>query len=201
MKLPALLWLGIALALYILIKCALIFTNRRWNGRHDIVYSPGEGGALICNQAVRGSPVSRLRYGRKRMAWNGCEVIAVYNAMVLLRRQVSLSALVTRFQLCGAMVLLGYFGSMPAAMGTVLRRSRIPYTTVRSPAALQSPGLYIVSYWTGRRWRSHLHTVALTYDGRRWTAYNTLPGVPDHRPPASYLRGGFIRGYALGPLR
>lgn len=196
-----LLLLGIALC-YCAVKVILIAANKRYNRQNDIVHSPTGAprkhmGPII-DQSVPGSRVSRMRYGRKPMSWNGCEVIAVYNAMVLQHRSVSMAELVTQFQRTGAMLGWGYFGSRPAAIGRVLRENHIPYVPITSPAQIKKDGLYIISYWTGRRWLSRLHTVALTCDIRGCTTYNNLPGTVDHRPPSAYVRGGFICGYYLG---
>jgi len=71
-------------------------------------------GDYIENQAQWG----KVRFGKKyTMAYGGCEVFAVYNALVAMEQEpngMALADLISRFERKGA-VLGGYFGSAPMA--------------------------------------------------------------------------------------
>ena len=118
----------------------LIKGSRRYNLRHNTerTASP-EVGRMINGQAL--GAVSKLRYGICRMSFNGCEVIAVHNALVYLgipKPLTDIAFYMERFR-----VLMGFFGCNAYKLGKALKHF----------------GAFIITFWTGRRLLSSVHTV------------------------------------------
>lgn len=110
------------------------------------------------------------------VADNGCEVIAVYNALQLMDKGVSMANLIKKFEENGVVVanelLMGYFGSNPYGIGRVLEDVGVKYNTV-SYDGLNAKGLYIISFWDDLNYDSMLHTVAMQSDGKgNYRPYN-----------------------------
>lgn len=125
----------------------------------------------------KGATGTNFKYGIYSASWNACETIAVHNAKVLNGIDSSLSETMNDFQSVGAMIGDGYFGSNPYAIGRVLRKEGIAYSRVGINDMTQS-GTYIISFWNDNTPWNGLHTVAISYDGSVYTAYN-LYGLGD----------------------
>ena len=110
-----------------------------------------------------GTTGKNFRYGNYAASHNGCEAIAIHNAMVLLGMSSSLSAVMKDCQDLYIMIGYGYFGSNPFAIGRVLRRYGIGYSKVNLDEMTQE-GIYIISYWVKGSIFEGLHTVAVYYD-------------------------------------
>lgn len=97
------------------------------------------------------------------------------------------------FQAANAMSPFGIFGSWPSKIGKVLQNEGIGYTTVRLDE-MDKPGTYIISFWNGQ-----IHTVAVSYDGSKYTSYNrsTRATGPEDESPYLYAQN-YIYGYYLG---
>ena len=118
------------------------------------------------------SPLGALPYGAWTMAYNGCEVIAVYNALLVLRRGAPLLELTAELERRG-LLFNGYGGTNLSAVASCLRSRGVEVTVLRRrererfDAALAGSGCAILSYWTGRRLRradgswNTLHTVSV----------------------------------------
>ena len=90
----------------------------------------------------------------------------------------------------------GYFGSNPYAIGKVLRKEEISYLPV-GLSNMTKPGTYIISFWNDEPLKYGLHTVAVSYDGSVYTAYN-LSGNGESSPiDLSAYKRKFICGYYL----
>lgn len=174
--------------------CGVSRRNRRRNEAVDRDPLSTTKNRLINDQyAATGT---RFSYGIHAARKNACEVIAVHNAKVLLGRESTLSQTMADFQAAGAMIGYGLFGSNPRAIGRVLRRSGIAYERVNL-SGMTRRGVYIISFWNDRAPWGGLHTVAVCYDGVRYTTYNLKGrGEVTSLPPAVYARR-FICGYYL----
>lgn len=150
---------------------------------------------LVCDQnGVRGRAFVYGDYPARR---NACEAIAVHNARVLLGRESSLSETIALFQALGAMIFRGFFGSNVYKIKRVLRALDIPFEKVKRKG-LGRPGVYIVSFWNEKPLKNGIHTVALTYDGEKYTTYNLHGnGAASGEDPRDYAKR-FIVGYYLG---
>ena len=116
--------------------------------------------------------LSTLPYGAWNMGNNGCEVIAVYNALLTLRRRVAFSEVADALERRG-LLFNGFGGTNLSAVAAYLRGQGIDVTVLRRrergryDAALADADCAILSYWTGPKLRradgewNTLHTVCV----------------------------------------
>ena len=123
--------------------------------------------------------IAEYTYGVLSARINSCEAIAVHNTKVLLGLESTLSETIRDMQTCNGMWLFGLFGSKPSKIGKLLSFYGIEYEKV-SIDQVDSPGIYIISYL---RSNGMIHTVAVTYDGVGYYAYNKESNT-DH--PSKY---------------
>lgn len=132
-----------------------------------------KSGQMINGQAL--GAVSEMRYGICCMSFNGCEVISVYNALVYMKREKPLYEIA--FYMERFRMLAGFFGCNVFKVGKALEHYGINY--MRS-GEIGSAEIFIVSYWTGKRFLSSIHTVFCirTADGINiYNRYNNCPEV------------------------
>ena len=169
--------------------------NFEHNSNNDIV------GTIINDQNVAGSPVSKMILGSCYLSHNGCEVIAVNNAMVLLGLEPSMADLIKTFEsenaLIGGSLSLGVLGSNPYSIKRVLKRKDMDYDSV-SYDDLSKPGVYIVSYWNDTAYDSMLHTVAIQSNGvGDYTIYNRYGDGKVYTDTFLDFSETYITGYRL----
>ena len=121
--------------------------------------------------------VSNVRYGLCRMGFNGCESIALYNAMLYLGKKTQLTFIALYME--RYKMLMGILGCNPYRISRALTRYGIGYMPKE---CIDNNGAYIISFWTGRRMMSSIHTVfARAYDDGL-EIYNLYNNSPDtHR--------------------
>ena len=116
------------------------------------------------------------------MSRSGCEVIAVYNALLLHHRPapfLEIARYMERFR-----VLLGFWGTNFFSLGHCLKhyglRTKCVRATQKVEDALRSGKTVVYVYWVKKRFRSSVHTVVLQ-KGRDvlcvYNAYNQLGRV------------------------
>lgn len=66
-------------------------------------------------------PYCKFQYGTRNLDYNGCELIAIYNALYALKKKTKLSKIIYDFEFNGAMWLNGEFGTKPQAIGSYIR--------------------------------------------------------------------------------
>ncbi len=127
---------------------------------------------LINGQGI--GAVAALPYGAWNMANNGCEVIAVYNALLTLRRPVPFADVASALETRG-LLFNGFGGTNLSAVTAYLRRAGLSVTVLRRrerdrfDEAMAGADCAILSYWTGRSLRradgswNTLHTVAVRH--------------------------------------
>ena len=157
---------------------------------------------LINGQSL--GAVSGMKYGLSSISRSGCEVIAVYNALLLHERPapfIEIARYMERFR-----VLLGFWGTNFLSLGHCLRHFGLPAKRVRSrmkiAAALETGKSVVYVYWTGRRFRSSVHTVVLQKHGNELLVYNAYNNCghtfrKDYRPNLHGKRT--IIGYTITP--
>ncbi len=118
----------------------------------------------------RGKGISLYRVGLYPASYNGCEVIAMHNALVMLGKKSSLESEIRMFQRCGAVILSGVFGSNPYLLGRVMRKHGIGYEKVRLKDI--NDGIYIISYWNKKAPLNGLHTVAAKAENGKVKIFN-----------------------------
>ncbi len=150
-------------------------------------------GEMICGQAL--GAVGKMRYGICPMSFNGCEVIAVYNALAYLGRPQPLcevAAYMERFRM-----LCGFFGCNARYLGKALGHFGAECTRTKSYEGAEA---FIITFWTGFPFFSSLHTVFCVRTRKGIKVYNSYNTCPDvriystlsdytgrHRPVAVYI--------------
>lgn len=158
--------------------------------------SPLNGQALL--------PFAAARYGLGTIGHCGCEVIAVYNALLCCGVPQPFAAVMRYMRRYAA--LFGLWGTIPLALGHCLRHFGLRtkrLRTHRAVAAALSAGTHVVYvYWTRRRFCSAIHTVCMTQtDGtlQVLNAYSNLPHALE-TTVENYLRGRRqLLAYAVNP--
>lgn len=147
--------------------------------------------------------VSGMKFGLSVMARSGCEVIAVYNALLLHQKPVPLPEIaryMERFR-----VLWGFWGTNILALGRCLKRFGLSARRVRHRAeiarALAAGETVVCVYWCGRRLCSSIHTVVLRASGEALSVYNAYNrcGHVYRTKTTDYLqKKKMIFGYIIG---
>ena len=145
------------------------FFSRR-NLRYNQKIPLPEG--LINGQAL--GAVSGMKFGLSNMSRSGCEVIAVYNALLLHHKPapfLEIARYMERFR-----VLAGFWGANFFALGHCMKHFGLLTDRVRHPEqvrdALMAGKTVVYVYWCGKRLRSSVHTVCLRRHGKGLHVYN-----------------------------
>ena len=142
--------------------------RQRDNNRRGFEEAPLPQGRIHGQQR---QGVAQMRYGRFPMSYNGCEVIAVCNALQMLGLPEPLGEVAEWFERKG-IVLGGLFGSHVLAVPAFFRERGIRCHTLFASAAGQGEldrafadcPAAVFSYWNNaHRLRDGLHTVALSH--------------------------------------
>jgi len=121
-----------------------------------------------------------LPLGRCTMAKNGCEIIAVYNALRFLGRPVLLEDLIARYERRGWIMAWGHLGSDPYAAGDYLAEQNLPHRVFCDydsfAQGLENGKVFVLSYWLKDSLLSGAHGVTLyRSEGGLWVSnlYNS----------------------------
>ena len=148
------------------------------------------------------APLAALPYGAWNMGNNGCEVIAVYNALLVMRRPLPLPEIAAALEKRG-LLFNGFGGTNLPAVAAYLRSLGVDVTVLRRgereryDAALAGACCAILSYWTGPKLRrpdgswNTLHTVSVqrSFAGVEICNYaNDWPAPHSARSVADFLR-------------
>ena len=108
--------------------------------------------------------VSKLKFGTTTMDNNGCEIIAVYNAMKTLGNQKDIRDIAYYFENNGQM-LKGEFGTNPYANKRYFEKEGYKVKVIEgekiTEEELPKADAYIVSFWNSDDVMDMLHTVAM----------------------------------------
>ena len=119
-----------------------------------------------------------LKYGSTTVAYAGCEVIAVYNAIVAMetKPQITFTELIRAFEKDG-MVFGGRFGTSPRALRDYLNKAG--YETTFSDDVLNfdriatdSKCSILTIYNDGKDIRKMIHTITLSKQDNKYVAHN-----------------------------
>lgn len=143
---------------------------------------------MINGQALGG--VAKLRYGLCRMSFNGCEVIAVCNALTYagIPRDIrEIAAYMEKYR-----AFMGIFGSSVYRLGKALSHFGADSETVHIERAGDA---FIISSWTGRPLFSSVHTVFCVRENggiRVYNRYNSCGEARFYDSPTDIFSGGKI---------
>lgn len=146
--------------------------------------------------------LGKMKFGCSTVSYSGCEVIAVYNAQLLLKGQADFcetARYMERFR-----VLLGFWGTNFLALGVCLRHFGIEARGTRSRRtlreALDAGKSCLFVYWTRKRFCSPVHTVLIVPDGTaQINIYNLYNNISDpvQREREQFLQKRLIVGYVM----
>lgn len=132
--------------------------------------------------------VSELKYGLFPMSFNGCEVIAVHNALEYLGIPQDIRTV--RDFMKRYIVLLGLFGCNIYFLGGALSHFGAEYTKSKSADNAEA---FIISSWTGKPFLSTIHSVfcVQTDDGniKVYNRYNNFPSEKIYNSCADIFGG------------
>lgn len=162
----------------------------RSNNRKELMTIPLSDG-LINGQSL--GAVSGMKFGLGSIGHCGCEVIAIYNALLLSGKPQPFQKIAKYMERYSMM--LGLWGTDPYALGHCLRHFGLKPRRLRSHESvrrvLESGKRCIYVYWTKRRMMSAIHTVCMEMKGGQlyvYNAYNNL-GRPVVTKPDAYFHG------------
>ena len=175
---------------------------QKFNYRHNLTVT------LKANTVINGQgcgEVAKMKYGLFRMSYNGCEMIALHNSMVLLGKCSNLKEICKEmYPHCQA--LSGLFGSNPCLLGSFYKRRGIPYRmTFKYDEffnSLESTPIAVLSFWNKKKPFHGLHTVTVQLiDGkiRVYNRYNNKDYPYDYSGRKELLprKSDFICGYLI----
>ena len=132
---------------------------------------------LILNQNA--AELREKKYGKAQLGKCGCEAIAAYNALEFLGMGIAfdevISAFENRFSRGGGFLAGGRLGATPADITAFLRSRGLKPKGGRlgKMQSIKEPGIFILSYWN-KPFTKGIHTVAIDFDGEKYTAANYL---------------------------
>ena len=194
-----------------------------WALRAESALNPGSGGESveenfrynsqidIKNQIIpyqHEEPYSNLVLVKGSIADNGCEVIAVNNAMQLLGYDTSMANLIYTFETSGAVIggngtlVGGALGSNPYSLTKVFNTLGLMYKEV-SIDQMNVNGVYIMSYWNSQDVDSMIHTIAIKKTDTGYELYNRKRDYDKDTKnitvsDLSEYQEGYIIGYMVG---
>lgn len=145
---------------------------------------------------------SALRYGRFSFSFNGGEIAAVYNAMLLLGKSVGLENTVREFENNKMAVMFGLAGTDPKRLGEYFEGHDVKYKQfsdrISFSGELEEGSVFVVSYCESVK--RPVHTVAGKIENGKMKLFNIHDGdtEPRYEPADSFFDGRpFIYGYIL----
>ena len=147
-----------------------MWTSAKRNLRYNQTIPRPAG--LINGQSL--GAVSGMKFGLSTVRLSGCEIIAVYNALLLCgkpKQFCEVAYYMERF--C---VLAGFWGTNVFALGRCTAHFGVHAEAVRRRGdlehALEEGQICLFVYWTGKRFFSSVHTVCIQAAGDRLQVYN-----------------------------
>ena len=149
--------------------------------------------------------LSDLKFGIRDMAYAGCELIAVYNAIFHKRKQVpKLSELILQCELSGLDRFAGQWGTDVYRLGELLQANKLNYHVVRQAGELKMEGgnAYILSFWNSTSIFGGIHTVFFEVKNKNQIVgynyfYSEKPNIITGTWEAIFQKRPFIVGYYL----
>lgn len=123
---------------------------------------------LIYNQNIE--PINNMRFGIRPMSYNGCEIIAMYNAAYLLGNPMKLQDIAYDMEFVGSM-LYGEWGTNPFAIGPYMKSKGFLGEKTNQAnitnASFAMGTVYIISFFNeAYNPFSQIHTIAILVTGK-----------------------------------
>lgn len=159
------------------------YNKKRFGVYYDYIYNQN------------GWRVKDLKFGSNIIKKVGCELIAIYNSLKVLKKWIDFPSIISICYLNNMEWLSGYFGIKPESLSTFFNAYGIKYRYYTNKnnffRATKNSKVSIVSYWNESIFNG-LHTVAFVYSKKdsEYTIYNG--------PDIDYIkRRRFICGYVF----
>lgn len=175
---------------------------QKYNYEHNLTVS------LPDDEIINGQgcgEVAKMKYGFFPMSYNGCEMIALHNSLVLRGEKSSLREVcLEMYPRCQS--LSGLLGSNPYLLGSFYKRRGINYRmTLRYDDffdSLDGVRVAVLSFWCPHKPFKGLHTVAVQKEGYRIKVYNRYnnrdyPYIYPSRAELLPHKSDFICGYLI----
>ncbi len=174
------------------------------NYKHNLTV-PLEDDTVINGQGC--GEVANMMYGLFHMSYNGCEMIALHNAMVLRGEKSCLREIcLEMYPRCQSMS--GFLGSNPYLLGSFFKRRKIPCRITLSYKdffdSLDNVPVAVLSFWNMKPKKPFggIHTVTVQKKGNRIIVYNRYnnrdyPYEYDSRYHILPYKSDFICGYLI----
>ena len=175
---------------------------QKFNYKHNLTV-PLDNETVINGQGC--GEVAKMKYGLCNMSYNGCEMIALHNSMLLLGKSSVLKE-VCREMYPKSQMLSGIFGSNPCLLGSFYKRRNILFRKTYSYTeffdSLESTSVAVLSFWNKKKPFHGLHTVTVQIiDGkiRIYNRYNNRDYPYDYSGRTELLpkKSDFICGYLI----
>ena len=92
------------------------------------------GDSYINGQAV--GNVAKMKYGIARISYNGCELIAIYNALLKLGKKDTLAHIIFEFEMNSGSWMDGLLGTKPTSIGPYIRSKGLKTDTYYKPSSM-----------------------------------------------------------------
>lgn len=140
----------------------------------------------------------KIKYGSFPVSFNGCGVMATYNAFILLGIEPpEFTELIATFRKLHMSVLFGLFGSNVYMTHKVLGYYGLGYKIVKL-GDINEDGVYILSLWNKKPPFHGMHTVACQVKDGVPTTYNMYSNAGVVHEPLESLAGKrLIRAYRV----
>ena len=149
--------------------------------------------------------VAKMRYGFCPMSYNGCEMIALHNSMVLTDRPSSLQEVCKEMYMRSQM-LSGFLGSNPCLLGSFYKRRGISFRKTYSYDDffdnIGNVPVAVLSFWNKKKPFNGLHTVTVQLIDDKIVIYNRYnnkdyPYEYASRKDVLPKKSDFICGYLI----
>ena len=124
------------------------------------------------------TPIYEMKLGEWSISYCGCEVLAIYNAMIRYGMPIELPDLIFWVERSGAVVKRGEWGTNPFAIDDILDYMEVPYTYFDSVEkmnqSMSDGNTYILSLWNvANNPRSQVHTYMVECNSNNATPSTT----------------------------
>ena len=173
----------------------IFYTKNEWYKYN--IETVDENPALIMGQGL--SEYKDLKYGKFPFSFNGGEIAAVYNALVLIGKRPSLPALIEEFELNRMAVLSGFAGTDPRRLFEFFEGHDIPYEKISFARVdgAEVGDIFIISYCFNSLINPlrGVHTVCGEVKDGKFAVYNLLDG--DTEPTIFESFSDFLENHSL----
>ena len=161
---------------------AIAIANYIANQKIDLSGYEADGG-YINDQNAPGSQSGKIRYGSGTFKGNGCEIIAVNNALVSLGNRKDVRKIAMDFETNGQ-TLFGAFGTSPFAIDDYFKKQGYKVKTFTGDKKIYNLDIpdadtYIVSFWNSDKVTDMIHTISVDkLPNGKYKLYNAKGDTP-----------------------